>query len=95
MEKVVFSEFIKEVATRANMPQAKVKVVITSMIEEIEASLMNGKEVSIPKLGKFYTKELPAREVRNPKTGELFEVDESRVPKFKLSSVIKKALKDG
>lgn len=94
MKKVVFSEFLKEVSTRANMPQAKVKIVITAMIDEIEASLMNGKEISIPKLGKFYTKEMPAREVRNPKTGELFEVNESRLPKFKLSSVIKRALKN-
>ena len=94
MENVVFSNFVKEVATRANMPTSKGKKVISSMIDEIESSLMNNKGVSIPKLGKFYLKELPAREVRNPKTGELFEVEPNRIPKFKMSPTLRKAIKE-
>lgn len=56
-------------------------------------SLTEGKEVSIAGLGIFSAKMRPARQGRNPRTGETIQVPAMRVPKFRAAKALKDAVK--
>jgi nucleoid DNA-binding protein len=52
-------------------------------VNELVKKLYAGETVRIPKVGTVKFKLSPAKEVRNPKTGELISVPERFAPKFK------------
>lgn len=66
---------------------------VECMIDSVTMSLKRGDEVSIAGLGIFATKMRPARQGRNPRTGESIEVPAMRVPKFRASKALKDAVK--
>ncbi len=66
---------------------------VECMIDGVVASLKKGDEVSIAGLGIFSAKMRPARQGRNPRTGESIEVPAMRVPKFRASKALKDAVK--
>ena len=63
---------------------------VDAVIGCITNGLKGGDEVSIAGLGIFSAKMRPARQGRNPRTGETIQIPAVRVPKFRAA----KALKD-
>jgi DNA-binding protein HU-beta len=63
------------------------------MIDTIVSSLKSGDEVSIAGLGIFATKARPAREGRNPRTGESIHIPATRTAKFRAAKALKDAVK--
>lgn len=74
--------------TKADAERA-VDCVVDSIIE----GLKGGDEVSIAGLGIFSTKMRPARQGRNPRTGETIQIQAMRVPKFRAAKALKDAVK--
>ncbi len=66
---------------------------VECVIDCVVAPLKKGDEVSIAGLGIFSAKMRPARQGRNPRTGESIEVPAMRVPKFRASKALKDAVK--
>ncbi len=66
---------------------------VDTMIESIAKSLKSGDEVSIAGLGIFSTKMRPARQGRNPRTGQSIQIPAMRVPKFRPAKALKEAVK--
>lgn len=66
---------------------------VETVIESITAALKRGDEVSVAGLGIFSAKMRPARQGRNPRTGESIEVPAMRVPKFRAAKALKEAVK--
>lgn len=66
---------------------------VDTMIESIAKSLKSGDEVSIAGLGIFSTKMRPARQGRNPRTGQSIQIPAMRVPKFRPAKALKDAVK--
>ncbi len=66
---------------------------VDTMLACITDSLTEGQEVSIAGLGIFSAKMRPARQGRNPRTGESIEVPAMRVPKFRAAKALKDAVK--
>ncbi len=66
---------------------------VETVIESIHKGLKSGDEVSIAGLGIFVTKARPAREGRNPRTGETIRIAASRTPKFRPAKALKDAVK--
>lgn len=64
-------------------------IVINSIVE----TLKKGEEVSISGLGIFSAKLRPARQARNPRTGEIVQVPSMKVPKFRAAKALKEAVK--
>ncbi len=64
-----------------------------TVIDSITAELKKGGEVSIAGLGIFVTKARPAREGRNPRTGETIKIAATRTPKFRPAKALKDAVK--
>ncbi len=66
---------------------------VECMIESIHAGLKKGDEVSVAGLGIFVTKARPARDGRNPRTGESIRIAATRTPKFRAAKALKDAVK--
>lgn len=64
-----------------------------TVIDSITMALKKGDEVSIAGLGIFVTKARPAREGRNPRTGETIKIAATRTPKFRPAKALKDAVK--
>jgi len=66
---------------------------VDKMIDSIVDGLKSGDEVSMAGLGIFSTKMRPARQGRNPRTGESIQIPAMRVPKFRAAKALKDAVK--
>ena len=66
---------------------------VDAMIDGIVAGLKGGNEVSIAGLGIFSTKMRPARQGRNPRTGQSIQIPAMRVPKFRAAKALKDSVK--
>jgi DNA-binding protein HU-beta len=73
--------------------KAEAERVVDAVIDGVTDSLKKGDEVSIAGLGIFSTKVRPARQGRNPRTGEAIKVPAMRVPKFRAAKALKDAVK--
>ena len=54
--------------------------------------LAKGETVSIPGFGTFTVKDRPARQGRNPRTGESIAIAASKVPAFKAGKGLREAV---
>ncbi|HEY4500967.1 MAG TPA: HU family DNA-binding protein [Candidatus Paceibacterota bacterium] len=66
---------------------------VECMIDCIVSSLKAGGEVSVAGLGIFATKARPARQGRNPRTGESIHIAATRTAKFRAAKALKDAVK--
>ena len=73
--------------------KASAERAVETMIDSIIEELKNGEEVSVAGLGIFSTKMRPARQGRNPRTGESIQIPAMRVPKFRAAKALKEAVK--
>ncbi len=86
-------ELVERIAFETGMPKAHAARAIEVMIDAMVEWLGVGERVTIPGLGSFYTSERAAREVRNPRTGELVRVASSRSVRFRPGKEVKEAVK--
>ncbi len=73
--------------------KASAERAVDTVVEAIVEDLKSGGEVSIAGLGIFSTKMRPARQGRNPRTGESIQIQAMRVPKFRAAKALKDAVK--
>ena len=67
--------------------------VVETIVDTIVNALKSGDEVSIAGLGIFSTNTRPARQGRNPRTGETIQVPAMRTPKFRPAKALTDAVK--
>ena len=73
-----------------DMNKADARKAVDALMAAIVAAAAKGDEVSLAGFGKFKVKDNPAREGRNPSTGETIQIAASK----KLTFVPAKAVKD-
>jgi len=77
-----------------NLGLDKCKIFTKAVVDTIREQLVEGQDISLPKLGNFKIAERDARTGRNPHTGEAIEIPAKKALTFKASSVIKRELND-
>jgi DNA-binding protein HU-beta len=87
------TELARAVAEDTGLTSGQAKEAIEATLEQIENALMRGNEVSLSGFGKFAISERSARQGRNPQTGEIIEIEATRVPRFQASAPLKAAVK--
>lgn len=77
----------KDLATRiakqTGIDQGQIEKILSSFKDQVIGSLKAGEEVRLSNFGKFYSKHMDAREVRNPKTGKATQVSSRNYLRFK------------
>ena len=66
--------------------------VLKSYVEVVTEELAKKEKIQLVGFGTFETSVRPAREGRNPRTGETMKIAESVVPKFKPGKALKDAV---
>ena len=85
-------EVARQVAERAGLDGGQAKRAVEATLAEITAQLAAGNEVKFTGFGKFSAVDRPAREGRNPQTGESMKIAAKTVPKFSPGAELKKAV---
>ncbi len=87
------SEFVEQVADRADLSKKQADEAVKAFLETIEETLKRGSDVTFSGFGKFHVADRSAREGRNPSTGEKIQIKASKVPRFTAGSGLKNSLK--
>ena len=84
------TELIAAVAEKAEISKKDAEKAVKAFTDAVAEELAKGGKVQLVGFGNFEVSERPAREGRNPRTGETMTIAASNTPKFKPG----KALKD-
>jgi DNA-binding protein HU-beta len=61
-------------------------------MESVKDALKDGEKIVLPGFGMFAVKTRPARQGRNPITGEVMAIPERKMPAFKAGKTLKDAV---
>ena len=84
------TELIAAVAEKAEISKKDAEKAVKAFTDAVAEELAKGGKVQLVGFGNFEVSERPAREGRNPRTGETMTIAASKTPKFTPG----KALKD-
>lgn len=77
------TDLTNKIAEAANLSKADAKKALDAALEAISGALKAGDKVALVGFGTFSTGVRPARQGKNPRTGEVIEIAEKKVAKFK------------
>ena len=83
------SEPCNRVADRAAVSRETASSVVTVALSVIGEALASDETVAIARFGTFSTRDQPARQGRNPRTGESIAIAASRTPAFKAGKTLR------
>lgn len=87
------SELIARLAAaNPHLYQRDIERIVTTIFEEISASLARGDRVELRGFGAFSVKQRGARIGRNPRTGEAVSVTSKYIPYFKTGKQLREKL---
>lgn len=86
------NEFVDRVADKSGMTKTDAGKVVDAVFDAVTEALQNNDDVRIVGFGTFSVTKRPAREGRNPRTGETIQIKASNQPKFSAGKGLKDAL---
>ncbi len=86
------SELIEKVAQTTELNQATAGQAVKAVVNAVLDALLAGEAVRVSGLGVFNVAARPAREERNPRTGESIEIAASKAVRFRAGKAVKDAL---
>ena len=86
------SSLIEKVAQATELNQAVVGQAVKAVVNAILDALVAGEAVRVSGLGSFDVAARPAREGRNPQTGEAIQIAASKAVRFHAGKAVKDAL---
>ena len=93
---MIKSELVQRLAERnPHLYQRDVEHIVNAVLDEVVGALMRGDRVELRGFGAFSVKNRPARNGRNPRTGQKVSVTEKYVPFFKTGKEMRERLNGG
>lgn len=86
------NELVTALAEKTGMKKTEVEKVLKAFTDTVAEELKKGEKIQLVGFGTFETAERPAREGRNPRTGETMKIAASKAPKFKAGKGLKDAV---
>ena len=83
---------VNDVYERVGVTKKEAAEYVEAVFETMKDTLEDGEEVKISGFGKFEVRQKGERVGRNPRTGEEIMIPERKVPRFKVSQVLKDEL---
>lgn len=92
---MIKSELIQKLAdANPHLYQRDIERIVNKIFDEITGALSRGDRVELRGFGAFSIKHRKARTGRNPRTGEVVQVEEKYVPFFKTGKELRDRLND-
>ena len=89
---VTKAQLAARVTAQASMSRAGADAAVNAAFSAIADALAGGETVTIAGFGTFSTKSRPARQDRNPRTGETIAIAASTAPSFKAGKTLRDAV---
>lgn len=86
------TQLIENLSSVTNLSVTECRKVVDGLNFLIFDALKKGEIISFNNIGKFYIKNMPARQIKNPKTGRKYYVDKRKIVAFKISNNLKKSI---
>ena len=86
------TDLVDHVAAAAGLDRLVARTAVEAALAGIVAAARKGDEVSLAGFGKFRVKDTPARQGRNPATGQPIDIAASRKLGFSAAKQVKDAL---
>ena len=86
------SQLIERLAKHEGLPLKTMRSVVNVVFDSIGESLGDGNRVEIRGVGSFKVKDYSSYQGRNPKTGEVIQVGEKKLPYFKAGKELKERM---
>jgi integration host factor subunit beta len=83
------SRLIEALAKEENLSLKKAEEVVNTVFGDMEKALIRSERVEIRGFGSFKIKQYEGYQGRNPKTGEVINVREKKLPFFKVGKELK------
>lgn len=87
------TELVAAVATKAELSKKDADAAVKAVIDAVTEALKDGEKVALVGFGTFEVKTRAARTGKNPRTGEVINIPEAKVPSFKAGSALKDVVK--
>ena len=87
------TELVAAVATKAELSKKDADAAVKAVIDAVTEALKDGEKVALVGFGTFEVKTRAALTGKNPRTGEVINIPEAKVPSFKAGSALKDAVK--
>jgi DNA-binding protein HU-beta len=91
-ETVSLKGVFEELAARFDLQKKQAHLMLDEMVERLTAHLKNGVRIRMNGLGILEVKDRPARQGRNPATGETIEIAASKKVAFRPAKELKEAV---
>ena len=72
------TQTVRTMDPQRSVTAVMVEAVLDALVDVTAAELLGGGEITLPRLGKFKSKAVAARKVRNPRNGEILEIPAGR-----------------
>ncbi len=86
------TEIADKLAAENNLAKSQAKTIVDGVFKAIVDAAKSGDEVNVPGFGKFKIKDTPAREGRNPASGEKIKIAAAKKLTFGAAKALKDAL---
>ena len=86
------AEIVKRIAGATGWPHASADRAVRAMLAGIRTALKRGDTVTLVGFGTFSAARRKARTLRNPRTGRSITVAGGRLPRFRASQELRRAL---
>jgi integration host factor subunit beta len=83
------SQLIETFAKAENLSLKKAEEIVNTVFGDMEDALIRGERVEIRGFGSFKVKRYEGYQGRNPKTGQIIEVADKKLPFFKVGKELK------
>ena len=92
---MTLDEIAGALGTKLGIPKAQAAQAIHGLTEVVAEALKKGERVALPNLGALSVGDRPARQGRNPRTGESITIPARKVVKFSASASLGGSLNGG
>ncbi len=87
------TDLVRRVARQTHLSQRDVSDVVTTSLRLIEETLREGRTVTFPGFGTFYTRHQKGGKGKNFRTGKEVKVPDRRVAAFRVGEILKRAVR--
>lgn len=83
------ADLINLISDNAKITRVKAETVVNTIFDTMVDALVNDDRIEIRGFGSFVNRKYEAYKGRNPRTGEVIEVEEKKLPFFKVGKELK------
>jgi len=89
------ADLINLIAEKSNITRVKAETVVNTIFDSMVEALLRNDRIEIRGFGSFVNRDYDAYKGRNPRTGEVIEVSEKKLPFFKVGKELKDDINKG